>query len=404
MCAKQDKLGENSALNTLLWFESLAVKLTRGQPVWFEAPSTHGPPDGSAYAGGGGGLAAPDVYSDVRPNTAVREMAKRAEERKRSRQGSAVAAGGSGSSVGSADSIGTPGGSRRNNRTPRAKASQGGAGSSGSSSGSGGGSVMEGVVLLADGSSAPVPQPRARRRHPVRPPEADSEKPSALGGLGSGSSGSPALAVETVHATTRDWASDVSAKLQSERDPTASEGSGAGSGLGGGGGAGRGTGGKGESAGPQRQRKAGARRRRGQPAEPPVPVGPYDRDHPRHAPGQRVFGIAGCDARLAATFKRLDQGSEGAVCGASLASHMANAREFGGEAGESAAAAAHKNFAELGFGAAGVLLELDDFAHLFRAEKHYHGEASSMGVLQWFEMIANRLPPTGRPVRVYACA
>jgi len=125
---------------------------------------------------------------------------------------------------------------------------------------------------------------------------------------------------------------------------------------------------------------------------------------------RRVFGIAGCDARMIAAFRRLDQGSTGLVSittdsstpgRVGLMDLMAEAHEWatysaldgdddktGKHAQEVFDAALASGQTEGGSAA----LSGEDFAHLFRHEKECRGEASAISLLQWFEMIASRLP------------
>ena len=124
----------------------------------------------------------------------------------------------------------------------------------------------------------------------------------------------------------------------------------------------------------------------------------------------RVFAIAGCDARMSSAFRRLDQGPNGLVRIATdsspsgrvgLMDLMAEAHEWatysaldgdddktGRHAQEVLDAALASGQTEGGNSA----LSGEDFAHLFRHEKECRGEASAISVLQWFEMIASRLP------------
>jgi hypothetical protein len=74
-----------------------------------------------------------------------------------------------------------------------------------------------------------------------------------------------------------------------------------------------------------------------------------------------------------------------------LESHMAHCSTYGGDAAIEPGKRAMECVMYSTVSKAGMF-RLDDFAHLFRAEIEFKGEASAMAMLQWFEMVASRLP------------
>jgi hypothetical protein len=74
-----------------------------------------------------------------------------------------------------------------------------------------------------------------------------------------------------------------------------------------------------------------------------------------------------------------------------LESHMAHCSTYGGDAAIEPGKRAMECVMYSAVSKAGMF-RLDDFAHLFRAEIEFKGEASAMAMLQWFEMVASRLP------------
>lgn len=104
-----------------------------------------------------------------------------------------------------------------------------------------------------------------------------------------------------------------------------------------------------------------------------------------------TFTIAGCDARMLATFHRVDIDGHGRISKHELESHMSHCNEFGGEAAGEPGRRAMECVKHSEVKPNGTFA-LEDFAHLFRAEIEAKGEASAISMLRWFEMVASRLP------------